>query len=149
MKEVKATITCIASYEAIVDVPDEITSLDDAAKYINEKINDIPCGELTFVCDGDNEVTAEDCQFITTNHKVLSREHKECACCMEEHDVLTVEIDEDATFKGFPIKFKAVYQYCENANEYAETPDMMVKNLESMKIALNAKYGTDAYKKGQ
>lgn len=64
MKKVNAVITCMATYTAVVEVPDEITSLEEAAEYINNNMSDIPLGTLTYVSGSDNEVTEDDCSFV-------------------------------------------------------------------------------------
>ena len=49
---------------------------------------------------------------------ILKSEKKLCTCCMEEHEVKTVLVDEQATFKNVTVKYKATYLYCELADEF-------------------------------
>lgn len=50
--------------------------------------------------------------------KILRSEKRICTCCMEEHDVKTVQIKEQALFKEREVSFEAVYMYCELADEF-------------------------------
>lgn len=65
--------------------------------------------------------------------KVLSVEKKLCLCCMEEHEVKTVEIKETNVFKGKEISYMARYDYCEIADEYNEPEEYISRNDISMK----------------
>ena len=49
--------------------------------------------------------------------EILNSEKRICPCCMEEHEVKTVKIKEQATFKDRPINYDAVYTYCDAADE--------------------------------
>lgn len=49
--------------------------------------------------------------------KVLKSEKKLCTCCMEEHEVKTVLIKEQASFKDRKVSYEACYMYCDVADE--------------------------------
>lgn len=62
------------------------------------------------------------------NMKILSSEKRLCACCMEEHEVRTVLVNEQLTFKGIKIDYEACYQYCDNADELFMNEQQMQEN---------------------
>ena len=65
--------------------------------------------------------------------RILKTEHKLCLCCMEEHDVQTIEVIEKNLFKGIPVEYPAIYTYCDRADElYANEPQISA-NYISMK----------------
>lgn len=70
---------------------------------------------------------------------IIKREHTLCICCMEEHDVLTVETMEKNIFKGVEVNYKATYNFCDKANEYFETEDQITANDIAMKNAYRKK----------
>lgn len=41
--------------------------------------------------------------------KIINSEKRLCTCCMEEHDVKTVLVREQSTFKGVEVNYDAVY----------------------------------------
>ena len=45
------------------------------------------------------------------NMKIIKSEKCLCICCMEEHNVKTVIVDEKTTFKNTTVKYKATYLY--------------------------------------
>lgn len=53
--------------------------------------------------------------------KIIKREHVLCECCMEEHEVLTVETLENNIFMGVEVEYTAIYKYCDKADEYFES----------------------------
>ena len=71
--------------------------------------------------------------------KILKSENKLCTCCMEEHKVHMVEVDEENIFKGDKIKYNAIYEYCDIAEEFFETDNMITLNDISMKNAYRKK----------
>lgn len=88
--------------------------------------------------------------------KIVKIEKRLCTCCMEEHEVKTVIIEENATFKNLKVNYDASYLYCDLAEElYMDEPqiqdnDIRLKNayrkaeglLTSSEInAIRAKYG--------
>ena len=73
--------------------------------------------------------------------KVLKTEKRLCPCCMEEHDVQTIEVMEENVFKGTPVEFSADYTYCDRADEtYAEEHQISANDI-SMKNAYREKMG--------
>lgn len=65
--------------------------------------------------------------------KIVNAVHKLCVCCMEEHNVHIVEVNESTIFKGQEVNFKAIYEYCDVADEYLENEDMITVNDIAMK----------------
>ncbi len=65
--------------------------------------------------------------------RLISSVNKLCLCCMEKHEVSFVEVDETNTFKGEKVKYKARYKYCDKADEYYSSEDMIEYNDISMK----------------
>ncbi len=51
------------------------------------------------------------------NMKVLKSEKRLCTCCMEEHEVKTVLVNDQATFKNVKVAYEATYLYCDAAEE--------------------------------
>lgn len=49
--------------------------------------------------------------------KIIKSEKRICPCCMEEHEVKTVKIKEQANFKDHHVNYDAVYTYCDAADE--------------------------------
>ena len=49
--------------------------------------------------------------------QILKSEKMICTCCMEEHEVKTVQVKEQATFKDVKVSYDAVYMYCDAADE--------------------------------
>lgn len=58
MKRLNVTITCSCIYNSGIDVPDNM-SLDEAIKYAQDHLMEIPLGTLEYINDSDNLV--EDC----------------------------------------------------------------------------------------
>ena len=88
--------------------------------------------------------------------KIVKIEKRLCTCCMEEHEVKTVLIEENATFKNLKVNYNASYLYCDLAEELymdeqqIQDNDIRLKNayrkaeglLTSSEIsAIRAKYG--------
>lgn len=67
--------------------------------------------------------------------ETIKVEKKLCICCMEEHDVYTVRVKEYNVFKGVPVEYDATYEYCELADEYISTEEMISANDIAMKNA--------------
>lgn len=65
--------------------------------------------------------------------RIVNTVNKLCLCCMEEHNVHIVEVNESTIFKGQEVKFKATYEYCDVADEYLENEDMITANDIAMK----------------
>ena len=66
---------------------------------------------------------------------IINKEKKICLSCMEEHDVFTVQIQEETIFKGVSVKYIAVYEYCDRCEEFTATEEMINKNDIAMKNA--------------
>lgn len=49
--------------------------------------------------------------------KIIKSEKRLCTCCMEEHDVQTVIVQENSLFKNKNISYDATYFYCDLADE--------------------------------
>lgn len=71
----------------------------------------------------------------------LNTEKKLCLVCMEKHEVRTVILEDVEIFKGQEVTFKATYEYCDYADEYLETEEMIRANSLSMKDAYRKKVG--------
>ena len=67
--------------------------------------------------------------------KKIKSETKLCLMCMEEHEVETMEIEDQETYKGVEVSFNAIFEYCSNADEYLETEEMIKANSLAMKDA--------------
>ena len=72
--------------------------------------------------------------------RIVSQEKRLCVCCMEEHEVQTVCVNEETTYKDISIKYEATYYYCDRAQEFYADESQMRKNS----VALR-----DAYRKEQ
>lgn len=73
--------------------------------------------------------------------RIINTEHKFCACCMKEHDVHVVEVETSSVFKGVETEYKAVYEYCENTDEYWAVSGMINENDINFKNAYREKTG--------
>lgn len=72
--------------------------------------------------------------------KILKSEKRLCTCCMEEHEVKTVQIKERTTFKNRVVSYVASYSYCDVADELYMEEVQMQENDVKMK---------DAYRKAE
>ncbi len=70
--------------------------------------------------------------------KIIKSEKRLCTCCMEEHEVKTVLVNEEATFKNRKVAYEASYLYCDAAEELYMNEQQMQENNVRLK---------DAYKK--
>lgn len=73
--------------------------------------------------------------------RIIKSEKRLCTCCMEEHDVKTVLIDEDAVFKNVPVAYEASYLYCDAAEELYMDEQQMQENDIRMKDAYRTAEG--------
>lgn len=73
--------------------------------------------------------------------KILKKERKMCISCMEEHEVLLVGVVEENIFKGQRVEYEAIYEYCENTDEYVATTQLISLNDISMKNAYRKSKG--------
>ena len=67
--------------------------------------------------------------------KILKSEKKLCLCCMEEHEVKTVLINEQTVFKDRKVNYEASYMYCDVADELYMDEHQMQDNDIKMKNA--------------
>lgn len=83
------------------------------------------------------------------NMKIMKSERHLCTCCMEEHEVKTVLVNEQATFKDFKVNYDASYMYCDVAEELymnekqIQENDVRLKNVYRMATGLLT--STDIY----
>lgn len=73
--------------------------------------------------------------------KIIKTEKKLCLICMEEHEVHTVILEVTEEFKSEEVSFDATYEYCDQADEYLESEDMIKANSLAMKDAYREKLG--------
>ena len=62
------------------------------------------------------------------NMKIINSEEHLCTCCMEKHEVKTVLVREQATFKNIKITYDAVYFYCDTAEEFYMDEKLLQEN---------------------
>lgn len=74
------------------------------------------------------------------NMKTIKSEKRFCTCCMEEHEVKTVLVPEEATFKNVKVVYEASCFYCDVAEELYMDEQQMQENDIRLK---------DAYRKEQ
>lgn len=72
--------------------------------------------------------------------KVLEHKRTLCLSCMTEHEVQTVELQEENIFKDTPVEYLAHHFYCDRTDELFSDEDMLQKNDKAMK---------DAYRQAQ
>ena len=72
--------------------------------------------------------------------KIMKSEKRFCTCCMEEHEVKTVLVLEQATFKNVKVDYEAIYSYCDVAEELYMDEQQIQENDVRVK---------DAYRKEQ
>lgn len=64
-----------------------------------------------------------------------------CPCCMEEHEVPMITVQEKNVFKGVPVEYEAEYHYCDHADEtYADELQISANDI-AMKNAYREKTG--------
>lgn len=71
--------------------------------------------------------------------EVMKKVKKLCLCCMDEHEVMVVRVQEHNEFKGMMVDYTAEYEYCEDADEYVATDEMISRNDIAMKDAYREK----------
>ena len=74
------------------------------------------------------------------NMEIVKCEKRFCTCCMEEHEVKTVLVKEQATFKNRKVSCDAYYFYCDTAEELYMDERQMQENDVRLK---------DAYRKAE
>lgn len=73
--------------------------------------------------------------------EILKKSKKICPCCMEEHEVPVVLVQEKTVFKGVEVTYNATYEYCEKCDEYNATEEMITANDIAIKNAYRNKVG--------
>lgn len=72
---------------------------------------------------------------------ILRKEKMQCPCCMEEHDVQTISVQESNIFKDVSVEYTAEYRYCDRADETYEDDRQISLNDIAMKNAYREKMG--------
>lgn len=72
--------------------------------------------------------------------RIIKSEKRLCTCCMEEHEVKTVLVKDEATFKNRKVTYEASYLYCDMAEELYMDEQQMQENDVRLK---------DAYRKSE
>ena len=73
--------------------------------------------------------------------KIVKSEKRLCTCCMEEHEVKTVLICEEAIFKNVKVVYDAFYLYCDMAEEFYMDEQQMQENDIRLKDAYRKEVG--------
>ena len=73
--------------------------------------------------------------------KIVKSEKRLCTCCMEEHEVKTVLICEEATFKNVKVVYDAFYLYCDMAEELYMDENQIEENDIRLKDAYRRQEG--------
>ena len=71
---------------------------------------------------------------------VLKSEKMICPCCTEEHEVKTIQMKDQATFKNRLVSYDALYMYCDAAEEFYMNEHQLQENDIRLK---------DAYRKAE
>ncbi len=72
---------------------------------------------------------------------IIEKEMKLCPCCMEDHFVSVVSVQENNNFKGEEVSYDATYYYCETTNEMFASEEMISANDIRMKDSYRTKAG--------
>ena len=72
---------------------------------------------------------------------IIRKENRLCTCCMEEHEVSVVRFMDTAVFKEVNVEYEAISNYCDLADEYYESAEMLSENDIAMKNAYRKKMG--------
>ena len=67
--------------------------------------------------------------------KIIKSEKCLCICCMEEHEVKTILVKEQSTFKNQKVSYEALYFYCDVADEMYMDEQQMRENDVRLKEA--------------
>lgn len=73
--------------------------------------------------------------------KIIKSEKRICPCCMEEHEVKTVLVMDQAPFKNNTVEYEASYFFCEIAEELYMDEQQMQDNDIRLKDAYRKKEG--------
>lgn len=71
--------------------------------------------------------------------EVVKTENRLCTCCMEEHNVSVVQVQENTVFKDVSVDYMAEYYYCDVAEELYMSEKMISSNDIKMKNAYRKK----------
>ena len=71
--------------------------------------------------------------------RVIKSEKRLCTCCMEEHEVKTVVVLEQATFNNVKVEYEAIYLYCDVAKELYANEQQLQENSVRLKDAYRTK----------
>lgn len=72
---------------------------------------------------------------------IIKSEKRLCTCCMETHEVKTIMVKDNITFKGRAVRFDAEYLYCDVADELYVDDSQMQENDKRMKNAYRKSEG--------
>lgn len=61
MKRLNVTIQCLAIYNSVIDVPNDM-NIEDAIEYAKNHLSDIPLGVMEYVHDSD-QLDEDNCCF--------------------------------------------------------------------------------------
>lgn len=75
MKKLNVTVTCMATYNSSIEVPDDMT-LEEAIEYARENLDEIPLGEMEYISDSD-VLDEENCEFDKEHDIKQSKSNKE------------------------------------------------------------------------
>ena len=73
--------------------------------------------------------------------RVVKSEKCLCTCCMEEHEVNTVIVHEQVTFKNVKVEYEAVYLYCDVVEELYMDEQQMQENYVRIMEVYRTKVG--------
>ncbi len=71
--------------------------------------------------------------------RIIKSEKRLCTCCMEEHEVKIVLIEEQSTFKKSKVNYEAIYAYCDVSDELYVNEQQMQENDKRLKNAYRKK----------
>ena len=57
--------------------------------------------------------------------KMMKSEKRLCVCCMEEHEVKTVLVQEHASFKNEQISYEAMYEKLKQESIFLNAKDLL------------------------
>lgn len=117
MQKLGVTVFCQAAYNAVIEVPDGLTE-EEAIKYADEHIKEIPLGELSYIEDSDS-LDEENCYFIDDTiepikqqiRQYLNEIHKECSTLPENFgDEILMEVTDRFIEDGYEITKQTVLE---------------------------------------
>lgn len=65
----------------------------------------------------------------------IKSEKRLCPCCMETHEVSTVLVSAETTYKNIKVNYDAFYEYCENTKILYMNEAQLLRNSENIKHA--------------